>query len=147
MPSSPLASTGVGMLAGGVFLLAVSGALGEFARFDPSRVTPASLAALAYLSVFGSIVGFSAYLYLLRHVPPARVATYAFVNPVVAMALGWMFANETLSPRSLTAAVLVVVAVALITTAKAGVRVATAGAASSAPAGQPAPEEPCVPSN
>lgn len=128
MPASPLASTGVGMFAGGFFLLAVSGALGEFARFEPSRVTWPSIAALAYLAAFGSVVGFSAYLYLLRHVPPALVATYAFVNPVVAMTLGWVFANETLSARSLTAAVLVVVAVALITTAKAGVRVASASA-------------------
>lgn len=120
MPRSPLASTGAGMLAGGVFLLAASAAAGEFARFDAARVTWPSVAALAYLSVFGSVVGFSAYLYLLRHVPPALVATYAFVNPIVAMALGWLFANETLSPRSLAAAALVVVAVALGTTARAG---------------------------
>ena len=120
MPGSPLASTGVGMLAGGAFLLLVSAVAGEFARFDPSRVTWASGASLAYLSLFGSVVGFSAYLYLLRHVPPALVATYAFVNPIVAMALGWMFAHERLSPRSLSAAALVLVAVVLITTARAG---------------------------
>jgi drug/metabolite transporter (DMT)-like permease len=136
MPSSPLASTGVGMLAGGAFLLVVSGALGEFARFEPARVTWASVAALAYLSVFGSVVAFSAYLYLLRYVPPSLVATYAFVNPVVAMALGWLFAHETLSPRSLGAAGLVVVAVALITTAPAAAP-AREGAASPALAREP----------
>lgn len=119
MPASPLASTGVGMLSGGVFLLVVSAAVGEFARFDASLVTWRSVGALAYLSVFGSVVGFSAYLYLLRHVPPATVATYAFVNPVVAMALGWLFAGEVLSPRSLAAGALVIAAVALITTARA----------------------------
>jgi drug/metabolite transporter (DMT)-like permease len=145
MPSSPLASTGVGMLAGGAFLLAASGALGEFARFDAARVTWPSVAALAYLAAFGSVVGFSAYLYLLRHVPPALVATYAFVNPVVAMALGWLFAHEALSARSLTAAALVVVAVALITTARAGTRARAASAATTS--GPRAQEEPCVPSS
>lgn len=120
MPASPLASTGVGMLAGGAFLLAAGAMAGEFARLHPERVTAASLVALAYLAVFGSVVGFSAYLYLLRAVPPATVATYAFVNPVVAMALGWLFAHETLSSRTLAASALVVVAVALITTAKPG---------------------------
>lgn len=126
MPSSPLAATGVGMLAGGAVLLLASGALGEFARFDPARVTWGSLAALAYLSVFGSIVAFTAYLYLLRHVPPGLVATYAFVNPIVAMALGWAFAGEVLSGRSLTAGALVVVAVALLTTAPAEATAASA---------------------
>lgn len=136
MPASPLASTGVGMLAGGAFLLVASAAAGEFARFDPARVTWQSAAALAYLSAFGSVVGFSAYLYLLRHVPPGLVATYAFVNPVVAMALGWAFAGETLSGRSLAAAALVIVAVALITTAKAASR-AREGAAAPAVAREP----------
>lgn len=147
MPASPLASTGAGMLAGGVFLLAASAALGEFARFEPARVTWGSVAALAYLSAFGSVVGFSAYLYLLRYVPPSLVATYAFVNPIVAMALGWAFAGEALSGRSLTAGALVVVAVALITTARTGTRVRrTAG--SGAPAPEPlGQEEPCAPSS
>ena len=120
MPASPLASTGVGMLAGGAVTLLASAALGEFGRFDPGLVTWPSIVSLAYLSVFGSVVAFSAYLYLLRHVPPAVVATYAFVNPIVAMALGWAFAHESLSNRSLTAAALVLVAVALITTARTG---------------------------
>lgn len=136
MPASPLASTGVGMLSGGAFLLIVSAVAGEFARFDLARVTWMSVAALAYLSVFGSVVGFSAYLYLLRHVPPTLVATYAFVNPIVAMALGWMFAHERLSARSLSAAALVLVAVVLITTARAGAA-EREGAASPAIAREP----------
>ncbi len=140
MPASPLATTGVGMLVGGVFLLIVSGAAGEFARFDPARVTWASAAALAYLAVFGSVIGFSAYLYLLRTVPPGTVATYAFVNPVVAMALGWVFAHEQLAPRTLGAAGLVIVAVALITSAKPGrpVRAKAVAEPASAPAPSPA---------
>jgi len=138
MPASPLATTGVGMLVGGVFLLLVSAGAGEFARFDPARVTWASAGALAYLAVFGSVIGFSAYLYLLRTVPPGTVATYAFVNPVVAMALGWVFAHEKLAPRTLGAAALVVAAVALITTAKPGRPVRAKAAAESAPAPSPA---------
>lgn len=134
MPASPLASTGVGMLAGGVFLLAVSGAFGEFGRFHPERVTWASVAALAYLAVFGSVIGFTAYLYLLRVVPPSTVATYAFVNPVVAMTLGWVFAGEQLSSHTLGAAALVVVAVALITSAKPARARRVAPAAGAAPA-------------
>lgn len=119
MPRSPLLSTGVGLLAGGVVLMLASALAGEFARFSPAQVTPGSLAALAYLSVFGSVVGYSAYLYLLRTVPPAVVSTYAFVNPIVAMALGWAFVNEALTPRTLVAAVVVIAAVVLITTARA----------------------------
>lgn len=147
LPRSPLASTGVGMLSGGVFLLAMSGSLGEFARFDPARVGWSSIAALGYLSVFGSVVAFSAYLYLLRHVPPARVATYAFVNPIVALALGWAFAGEALSNRSLTAALLVVTAVVLITTARTGERVPADAAKSETAARPVGGEEPCLPSS
>ncbi|MBK7369261.1 MAG: EamA family transporter [Candidatus Eisenbacteria bacterium] len=119
MPSSPLLSTGVGMLAGGVCVLALSGALGEFARFRPAEVPMHSIAALLYLVVFGSVVGFTAYLYLLRTVPPAVVSTYAFVNPIVAMALGWAFAGEALTGRTMLAAAVVIAAVVLITTSRA----------------------------
>lgn len=119
MPRSPLISTAVGMTAGGVVLLAMSAGAGEFARFDPARVTAGAIASMVFLVVFGSVIAFSAYLYLLARVRPEIVATYAFVNPVVAMALGWAFAGEHLSARTLTAAAIVIVAVALITTARA----------------------------
>jgi len=119
MPRSPLVATAVGLVAGGIVLMVASAGAGELARFSFAQVTPVSLAALAYLSVFGSVVGFNAYLYLLRTVPPAVVSTYAFVNPIVAMALGWAFANEALTARTLLAAVIVVAAVALITTERA----------------------------
>ena len=119
LPSSPIVSTGVGLVAGGALLAGLSAVAGEWARFEPSRVTAGSLAALAYLSVFGSVVGFSAYLYLLRTVSPALVSTYAFVNPIVAMTLGTLFAGEALTPRMLVAAACVLVSVALITASRA----------------------------
>lgn len=118
MPRSPLLGTAVGMTAGGLVLLAMSAGAGEFARFEPARVTLGAVLAMTFLIVFGSVIAFSVYLYLLARVRPEVVATYAFVNPVVAMALGWAFAGEHLSPRTLTAAAIVIVAVALITTAR-----------------------------
>jgi drug/metabolite transporter (DMT)-like permease len=95
-----------------------STAAGELAGFRVAAVTRGALAALLYLAVFGSVVSFTAYLFLLRTVPPSIVSTYAFVNPVVAMALGWAFAGERLTPRTLLAAAVVIVAVALITTVR-----------------------------
>lgn len=120
MPRSPMVSTAIGLTGGGLVLLLLSGAAGEWAHFSPASVPASSWLALAYLSVFGSVVSFTAYLYLLEHVRPAVVATYAFVNPIVAMVLGFFIGHEVLSPRTLTAAALVVVAVALITTERAG---------------------------
>lgn len=117
MPRSPLLATAVGMTVGGVVLLAMSAGAGEFTHFEPARVTMGAIVSMVFLVVFGSVVAFSAYLYLLARVRPQIVATYAFVNPVVAMALGWAFAGEHLSPRTLAAAAIVIVAVALITTA------------------------------
>ena len=131
MPRSPLLGTAVGMTAGGIVLLAMSAGAGEFARFEPARVTLGAVLSMTYLIVLGSVIAFSVYLYLLARVRPEVVATYAFVNPVVAMALGWAFAGEHLSPRTLTAAAIVIVSVALITTARAplasGALRATAG--------------------
>ena len=128
MPGSPLVSTAIGLTGGGFLLLVLSGAMGEWPHFAPAAVPASSWLALAYLSVFGSVVGFTAYLYLLKHVPPATVATYAFVNPIVAMALGFVFGHEVLSPRTLIAAAFVVVAVALITTARVVAPAAATGA-------------------
>ena len=133
LPRSPLVSTGIGLAAGGVALLALAAPLGEYARFAPARVPAGAWLALLYLVGFGSVIGYTAYLYLLREVAPTRVATYAFVNPVVAMALGWAFAGEALPARTLVAAAAVLVAVALITTARPALRrAAPAGAAAAA---------------
>jgi drug/metabolite transporter (DMT)-like permease len=103
------------MLAGGVLLGAFSGAAGEWGRFSPALVSAKSLLAIAYLVVFGSLVAFTAYIWLLRAASPALVSTYAFVNPVVAVFLGWLLASEPVSARTLVAAAVIVGAVVLIT--------------------------------
>lgn len=111
LPGNQLLGTGMEQLAGGLVLLAVGVAVGDLARFDPAAVTTASLISLAFLIVFGSLVAFTAYIWLLNHVAVTTVATYAYVNPVVAVALGIAFRGETLTPRSLLAAALILGAV------------------------------------
>jgi drug/metabolite transporter (DMT)-like permease len=118
-PASPLQATALQMLAGGALLGCASGAAGEWARFSPALVSGRSLAAVAYLVVFGSLLAFTAYVWLLRVASPALVSTYAFVNPVVAVFLGWLLAREEVGPRTLVAAPVIVVAVVLITRAEA----------------------------
>jgi drug/metabolite transporter (DMT)-like permease len=114
LPASPIMATAATLLTGGA-LLALLGVLsGELGRFDPAAVSTRSIVATLYLVVFGSLVGFSAYLWLLRVETASRVSTYAYVNPIVAVFLGWALAGETLSPRVLVAAVIIVSAVALI---------------------------------
>lgn len=113
-PRDPLASTAVQMLAGGALLLAVAIAIGEPARTDPSSFSTASLAAMAYLVVFGSLVAFSAYTWLLRHAPVSVVATYAYVNPVVAVLLGTVVLGEAITPSVLVGAAIILAAVAFI---------------------------------
>jgi drug/metabolite transporter (DMT)-like permease len=118
LPSSPQLATAMEMLAGGALLLVASLARGEWPLLDPHAVSLRSLAALGFLVVFGSLVAFSAYIWLLRQTTPARVSTYAYVNPVVAMLLGWAFAGEPLSARTLLAAAVIVAGVVLITSSK-----------------------------
>ena len=117
MPRSPMMSTAVGLVAAGVGTLLVALAFGDFHRWNPGATSPDAWLALAYLAAFGSVLGFSAYLFLLRNHPPSIVATYAFVNPIVAMFLGFLFGGESLTPRTLAAAAVVLAAVLLITTA------------------------------
>jgi drug/metabolite transporter (DMT)-like permease len=88
---------------------------GEAAKVDASAISAKSVLALIYLILIGAIVGYSAYIWLLRVSTPARVSTYAYVNPVVAVLLGWLFAGETVSPRVIAAAAVIVAGVALIT--------------------------------
>ena len=114
-PASPLQATALQMLAGGALLGCASGAAGEWVRFSPALVSGRSLAAVAYLVVFGSLVAFTAYVWLLRVASPALVSTYAFVNPIVAVFLGWLLAREEVGPRTLIAAAVIVGAVVLIT--------------------------------
>ncbi len=102
------------MLCGGVVMLIVGVLRGEATGFALAQVTAKSWGAYAYLVTFGSIVAFTAYIWLLRVVEPALAGTYAFVNPVVAVLLGWAFAGESLNGGMLGGAVLIVLAVALV---------------------------------
>jgi drug/metabolite transporter (DMT)-like permease len=115
LPKSPLMVTAMQMLCGGVLLLLSGAVSGEGARLDLENVSLRSMISLGYLTVFGSLVAFSAYVWLLRVSTPAKVSTYAFVNPVVAVALGFVFAGEPLTPRTMVAAAVIVTAVVLIT--------------------------------
>lgn len=114
---STLLNVRMQMLAGGALLLLVGVALGE--RVDAGGVSTRSALALTYLVLVGAVVGYSAYVWLLKVSTPARVSTYAYVNPVVAVVLGWALADEPLGPRVIASGVAVVGAVALITTARA----------------------------
>jgi drug/metabolite transporter (DMT)-like permease len=118
LPSVSLQGVALEMLAGGLFLVLAGGITGEGAKLDISSISARSLAALAYLIVFGSIIAFTAYLWLLRATTPARASTYAYVNPVVAVFLGWALADEPLTAQTLIAAAVIVSAVAMITTAR-----------------------------
>jgi drug/metabolite transporter (DMT)-like permease len=111
LPRSPMLSVGMQMTVAGAVMLAIAGVRGEWARVDPSAVSARSLLALGYLALFGSIVALSAYLWLLRTTTAAAVSTYAFVNPVVAVVLGWLLGGEHLDGRALVAASLIVSAV------------------------------------
>ncbi len=115
LPAAPMLATAMEMLCGGALLLVAAGVRGEFAQADLGAISLRSALSFAYLVVFGSLVAFTAYIWLLRATTPARASTYAYVNPVVAMLLGWALAGEPLSPRTLLAAAVIVTAVVLIT--------------------------------
>ena len=114
LPRSALLGTGLEMLAGGVALVVGGVLLGEIARTNVEAFSVRSLLALAYLIVFGSIVAFSAYTWLLANAPVTTVGTYAYVNPIVAVALGAMILNEPITPRTLLASAIIVGAVVAI---------------------------------
>ncbi len=118
LPKRPLMATALQMLAGAVFLALEGVVTGELGRFQPDAVTFRSLAALAYLTVVGSMLAFNAYAWLLRHAPLSIVGTYAYVNPIVAVGLGTLLLNEPVSPRTLLASGVIVAAVAMIVTAR-----------------------------
>ena len=117
LPASVSLATGMQMFSGGSLLIIASGLIGEWSRVEPATFTVAAWSGLLYLIFVGSLLGFSAYMWLLHEVPPARVATYAYVNPVVAMFLGWLFANETVSRGTVVAVALSLVGVFLVVTA------------------------------
>ena len=103
------------MLVGGAFVGVIGLARGELTTFDPSGISMRSFLAWLYLLVFGSLIAFTAFVYLLRVSTPARVATYAYVNPVVAVILGWLLGGESISGRMLVAAAIIIAGVAIIT--------------------------------
>jgi len=116
LPPSKVMSSGAQMLAGGIMLTITSTALGEFHQFHPSTVSPAAWFSLIYLIIAGSIVGFTAYVWLIHHESPTKVGTYAYVNPVVAVLLGYFFGGETLGLRTILGTMFVLVSVVVITT-------------------------------
>ena len=119
LPSSKVVSSAAQMLAGGILLTMASAIFGEFPRFHPSAVSLAAWLSLLYLIVAGSIVGFTAYVWLLHHESPTKVGTYAYVNPVVAVILGYFLAGEDLGPRTILGTAFVLASVIVITTTRA----------------------------
>lgn len=117
MPSSPMLGVAMQSFAGGAILLIAAFLAGEFHAFHFAAVSLRSWLAIAYLIVFGSGIGFSAYIYILHQSTPARVGTYAFVNPVVALFLGWLIAAEPITLRTSIAAAVILTAVILVITA------------------------------
>lgn len=117
-PTSAVLSTGIQMLGGSVALLVLAVLSGELRRFEPAHISPASIAGWLYLVTFGSLVGFTAYIYLLQAVAPAKASTYAYINPLIAVFLGWALAGEAVSARTLVAAAIILAGVAMITFAQ-----------------------------
>jgi drug/metabolite transporter (DMT)-like permease len=114
LPRDPLVSTGVQMLMGGLVMMVVGVVRGELPTVDPSEFSTASLIALAYLVVVGSLVAFTAYVWVLQHAPISKVATYAYVNPVIAVFLGWIVLSEEITGFVLAGAAVIVSSVAFI---------------------------------
>jgi drug/metabolite transporter (DMT)-like permease len=115
---APLMATALEMLVGGAALLAFGTLLGEWGQVDLTAVSTRSLLGLGYLIVFGSLVGYSAYTWLLGVAPTPLVSTYAYVNPLVAVLIGFVFASEPLTPRVLGAAAFILSSVVIINTAR-----------------------------
>ena len=119
LPESKAMSSGAQMLAGGILLAIVAAILGEFRGFRVQSVSGSAWFALAYLIVAGSLIGFTAYVWLIHHESPTKVGTYAYVNPVVAVIVGYFLGGETVGPRTLLGTLLVLVSVVVITTTRA----------------------------
>src|SRR3989475_2168883 len=115
LPSSKVMSSGAQMLAGGVLLALTAAALGEFRNFHPWAVSRGAWLALLYLIVAGSIIGFTAYVWLIHHESPTKVGTYAYVNPVVAVLVGYFLGGETIGLRTILGTLFVLISVVVIT--------------------------------
>ena len=114
MPSDPLVSTSYQMLLGGAALLFTGAVLGEFGGLDAGEFSTRSIVAFAYLVFVGSLVAFTAYVWVLQHAPVSKVATYAYVNPVIAIFLGWLVLSEEITPVIFVGAAIIVSSVAFI---------------------------------
>jgi drug/metabolite transporter (DMT)-like permease len=130
LPPSKVMSSGAQMLAGGVFLAIAAGALGEFRNFHPWNVSRGAWLSLLYLIVAGSIIGFTAYVWLIHHESPTKVGTYAYVNPIVAVLVGYFLGGEALGPRTILGTLFVLISVVVITLAPAKKTAATLAAES-----------------
>ncbi len=119
LPPSKVMSSGAQMLAGGVLLAIIAAALGEFRNFHPEAVSRGAWLALLYLIVAGSIIAFTAYVWLIHHESPTKVGTYAYVNPVIAVLLGYFLAGESLGLRTILGTLLILISVVVITTTSA----------------------------
>jgi drug/metabolite transporter (DMT)-like permease len=119
LPPSKVMSSGAQMLAGGIMLALAAAALGEFHRFHPATVSSGAWFSLLYLIIAGSIIGFTAYVWLIHHESPTKVGTYAYVNPVVAVLLGYLLGGEALGLRTILGTMFVLISVVVITTTRA----------------------------
>lgn len=115
LPSSAFNNVSIQMMTGGFLLLVFAAFNGEFNRFHPSALTGQSLWSMVYLILFGSVVAYTSYIWLMKNVNPTWVSTYAFVNPVVAVVLGWSIGGETLQGTALISAMVILAAVIIIT--------------------------------
>jgi drug/metabolite transporter (DMT)-like permease len=125
LPQSKVMSAGAQTLAGGVMLALTAASLGEFRRFHPSTVSRGAWFSLLYMIVAGSIMGFTAYVWLIHHESPTKVGTYAYVNPVVAVLVGYFLGGEALGIRTVLGTICVLISVVVITTARTGRAMAT----------------------
>ena len=116
--ADPFISASMQMLGGGAMLAIVALLHGDFVQFDVSGISARGWGSFVYLVAIGSLVGFSTFVWLMKHSAPARVATYAYVNPVVAVFLGWLILDEPITSRTLIASAIIIAAVAIITTQK-----------------------------
>src|SRR5437867_13179687 len=119
LPPSKVMSSGTQMLAGGVFLALAAAALGEFRHFHPWAISSGVWLSLLYLIVAGSIIAFTAYVWLIHHESPTKVGTYAYVNPVVAVLVGYWLGGEALGLRTVLGTLFVLISVVVITTTRA----------------------------
>lgn len=116
--ATPAMASALQMLGGGALLMVAAALHGDFVGLDVATISARSWGAFAYLVLIGSLVGFSTFVWLMKHCPPAQVSTYAYVNPIVAVLLGWLILNEPITVRTLIASAVIITAVVLITLEK-----------------------------